>query len=164
MPLKTDAYYKTIAEQALRQTGIIEPPVEVESVAAHLGIPVRTAHLPAFFSGATVNVDGMPAIILNEAAGEPSRARTLAHLLGHVLLVLDDPAVGYPRNASASHHDADVVAEELIMPAGMVVEQAAKWFNDYRYLARLFGVAEQEMIVKMRALGLLKAQGIVWDY
>lgn len=164
MPLKTDAYFKTIAEEALRQTGITEPPVQVESVAAHLGIPVRLAHLPAFFSGATVNEDGMPVILLNEAAGEITRSRTLAHLLGHVLIVLDNPMAGYPRNISPSHHEADVIAEELILPAWMVVEQAAKWFNDYRYLARLFGVGEPEMMEKMHALGLLKAQGIVWDY
>lgn len=164
MPLKTDAYFKTIAETALRQTGITEPPVEVEAVAARLGVPLRLARMPAFFNGALVNEDGMPIILLNDAYEEMSRQRTLAHLVAHVLLVLDDPSGGYPRNTVAHHHEADVVAGELIMPAWMVVEQSAKWFNDYRYLARLFGVSEGEMTARMQALGLLKAHGIAWDY
>lgn len=163
MPLKTDAYFKTIAETALRQTGITEPPVQVEAVAAHLGIPVRLVRMPLFFHGATVNEDGMPVVVLNSEFDELSRARTLAHLIAHVLLVMDDPSATYPRDAGV-HHEADVVAGELIMPAWMVVEQSAKWFNDYRYLARLFGVSEADMTRKMEALGLLKAHGIAWDY
>lgn len=164
MPLKSDAYYKTIAETALRQTGITEPPVQVEAVAACLGIPVRFAEMPAFFHGATVNQDGMPVILLNSAFRDVSHQRTLAHLVAHVLLLLDDPSTGYPRNAEPRHHEAEVVADELVTPAWMVVEQSAKWFNDYRYLARLFGVSEDEMTARMQVLGLLKAHGIAWDY
>ena len=163
MPLKTDAYFKTIAETALRQTGIAEPPVQVEAVAAHLGVPVRLVNMPAFFYGATVSEDGMPVIILNSRFDEVSRERTLAHLVAHVLLIMQDASASYPRDTDV-HHEADVVAEELIMPAWMVVEQSAKWFNDYRYLARLFGVSEGEMTARMEALGLLKTHGIPWDY
>ena len=163
MPLKTDAYFKTIAEKALRQTGITEPPVQVEAVAAHLGIPVRLLSMPAFFQGATMSEDGMPVVVLNSTFDEVSRERTLAHLIAHVLLLIDDPSASYPRDTQV-HHEADVVAEELIMPAWMLVEQSAKWFNDFRYLARLFGVTEAEMTARMHALGLLKAHGIVWDY
>lgn len=164
MSLKTDAYYRTIADEALRQTGIAEPPIAVEEVAGRLGIPVRLVHLPAFFSGATVNEDGMPVLVLNAALDELGRRRHLAHLLGHVLAVLADPEAGYPRNSRPDHHEADVIADELILPSWIVVEQAAKWFNDYRYLARLFGVTEAEMLEKMRELGLMKAHGLVWDY
>lgn len=164
MSLKTDAYYRTIADQAIRQTGIAEPPVAVDEVAASLGIPVKLVHLPAFFSGATVNEDGMPVLVLNAALEELSRRRYLAHLLGHVLLVLDNPQVGYPRGANPNHREADIVAEELVLPSWMVVEQAAKWFNDHRYLARLFGVSENEMLAKMRELGLMRSRGVVWDY
>ena len=164
MSLKTDAYYRTIADQALRQTGIAEPPVAIDQVAVALGIPVRLVHLPAFFSGATVNEDGMPVLVVNAALEDLGRRRYLAHLLGRVLLVVDNPQLGYPRGARPDHREADVVAEELILPSWMVVEQAAKWFNDYRYLARLFGVRESEMLAKMRELGLMRARGVVWDY
>jgi hypothetical protein len=50
------------------------------------------------------------------------------------------------------------------MPDYMVREQALKWFNDYRYLARLFGVSEHAMTKRMRDMGLLKAHGLAWDY
>lgn len=120
--------------------------------------------MPAFFHGATVNQDGMPVILLNSTFRDVSHQRTLAHLVAHVLLLLDDPSAGYPRNAEPRHHEADVVADELVTPAWMVVEQSAKWFNDYRYLARLFGVSEDEMTARMQVLGLLKAHGIAWDY
>jgi hypothetical protein len=38
------------------------------------------------------------------------------------------------------------------------------WFNDYRYLSRLFGVPEGTMLERMRELHLVKNQGIMWDY
>jgi Zn-dependent peptidase ImmA (M78 family) len=164
LSLKTDAYYKTIADQALRQTGITEPPVTVEAVAGHMGIPVRLIQMPAFFSGATINEDGMPVLVLNEALEEIGSRRHLAHLLAHVLIVLDSPEAGYPRNSTLSHREADVVADELILPSWMVVEQATKWFNDHRYLARLFGVTENDMMAKMRELGLMRARSVAWDY
>jgi len=164
LSLRTDTYYRTIADEALRQTGIAEPPVAVEAVAGRLGIPVRLVHLPAFFSGAVLNEDGMPVIVLNSALEESARRRYLAHLLGHVLVVLDEPEAGYPRNSGLPHREADVVAEEIVLPSWMVVEQATKWFNDHRYLARLFGVNENDMMAKMRELGLMRARGVVWDY
>ena len=164
MSLKTDAYYRTVADEALRNTGIVEPPITMEAVAMRLGVPVRLVHLPAFFSGAAINEDGMPVLLLNSALEEAGRRRHLAHLLGHVLAVLDDSQATYPREGRLDHHEADVIASELILPSWMVVEQAAKWFNDHRYLARLFGVTEAEMLSKMRELGLVKSRGLVWDY
>lgn len=164
LALTTDAYFRTIAADALRKTGVVEPPVAVDEVAAVLGIPVKLIHLPAFFSGAAVNEEGMPLLVINAALGEAGRRRYLAHLLGHVLLVLDDPRIGYPRDSSSYHREADVVAEELVLPSRMVVEQAQKWFNDHRYLARLFGVTESEMLLKMKELGLMRARGAAWDY
>ena len=47
----------------------------------------------------------------------------------------------------------------------MVAEQARLWFNDFRYLARLFGVSEEQMLERMREMGLINGpQGVVWDY
>ena len=164
MSLKTDAYYRTVADEALRHTGVVEPPIAMEVVARRLGLPVRLVHLPAFFSAAAINEDGMPVLVVNSALEEAGRRRHLAHLLGHVLAVLDDPQATYPRDGRLDHHEADVIASELILPSWIVVEQAAKWFNDQRYLARLFGVTEAEMLSKMRELGLVKSRGLVWDY
>jgi len=162
--LKTDAYFRRIAEDALRAAGIEEPPVEIERLAEHYGIPVRPVSFPAFFTSAIVYEDGLPVMLVNAEKDERRRREALAHMLGHVLVVLDDPQAGYPRNVTADHSDADVVGDELILPEYLVRDQAAKWFNDHRYLARLFAVDEKRMMNKMLELGIIKQRGILWDY
>ena len=162
--LKTDAYYRTIAADALERISIPEPPVPVDVLVTAFGIPIRAVSLPAFFTAATVYEDGLPVMVLNWARPEPERRRALAHMLGHVLLVLADGGNSYPR-AAGPHLEADVVAREIMLPGPMVVDQARLWFNDHRYLARLFGVEEAEMVERMRQLGLVKSAATpVWDY
>jgi len=161
--LRTEAFYRTIATDTLERMGVFEPPVPIEDVAAHLGVPVRMLTLPSFFGGSIVYEDGLPVVLLNSARDEGVRRRSLAHLVGHVLLVLSD-AEGYPRDTASEHTSADAVARELMMPNFMVLDQARKWFNDYRYLARLFGVAENEMMDKMLEMGIIQQRGIHWEY
>lgn len=150
--------------KALAELGPIEPPVPIERLAEYYAIPVRQVQMPLFFHGATINEDGMPVIVVNSVRDEYVRRSTLAHLLGHVLILLADSDYRYPRNYQLEHPEADLVAEELMVPAALVHDQAQKWFNDHRYLARLFGVSEQEMLERMRDLGIIKSQGIMWDY
>ena len=50
------------------------------------------------------------------------------------------------------------------MPASIVTEQAHMWFNDFRYLSRLFGVTEGVMLERLRELHLIRNQGVLWDY
>jgi hypothetical protein len=161
--LRTEAYYRSVAEQALGRLGVTEPPVPIGDLVATLCIPVRPVNLPAFFTAATIYEDGLPVMVVNYARPEIERRRALAHMLGHVLLLLEDPADTFPR-ANSDHKDADLVARELITPARMVAEQARLWFNDYRYLARLFGVTEGLMLERMREMGLIKNQNVMWDY
>lgn len=163
--LRTDSYFRTLAQDALRQVGdTIEPPVPVEALAEQYGIPVRHVPMPTFFHGACINEDGLPVIIINSNKDDYVRRSTLAHIVGHVLIVLDDPEYRYPRNTMLEHPEADIIAEELMTPTSLVIDQAQKWFNDHRYLARLFGVSEEEMLERMRDLGIIQARGIVWDY
>jgi Zn-dependent peptidase ImmA (M78 family) len=84
-------------------------------------------------------------------------------MLAHVLLLLADEDEAFPRQSS-DHGAADKLAHELIMPSEIVVEQSGMWFNDYRYLARLFAVSEGAMLDRMRELSLVKKQGIIWDF
>jgi Zn-dependent peptidase ImmA (M78 family) len=162
--LRTEAYYRTIATDALARLGPGEPPVPIDALVETLGIPIRAVNLPAFFTGATVYEDGLPVMIVNWARPEFERRRALAHMLGHVLLVLHGDGNTYPR-AGGPHAEADLVANELMMPTAMVIDQARLWFNDHRYLSRLFGVEETEMVERMRELGLIKGPlGVVWDY
>lgn len=162
MKLRTDAYFRDVASRALSGIGASEPPVPVEQVVASLCIPVRSVSLPPFFTAATVYEDGLPVMIINALRPEIERRRAMAHMLGHVLLVLADEGDTYPR-ADTDHSAADMVAKELIMPAAMVVEQSRMWFNDSRYLARLFGVNESEMFQRMREMHLVRSQGGAWD-
>jgi Zn-dependent peptidase ImmA (M78 family) len=121
-------------------------------------------NLPAFFTAATVYEDGLPVMVLNWAKPEPERRRALAHMLGHVLLVLADAECCYPRDVGR-HEEADLVARELLLPGRLVTEQARLWFNDHRYLARLFGVTEVEMVERMRELGLVRGPApVAWEY
>jgi Zn-dependent peptidase ImmA (M78 family) len=101
---------------------------------------------------------------VNSAIPLEIRRNALAHMLSHILLRLSDPHAVYPRETQDPHREADVMAGQFVLPDGMVIEQARKWFNDYRYLARLFGVSESDMMEKMRELGLIKSRGVVWDY
>lgn len=163
MKLKTEAYFRRLAEDALALVGVTEPPVPIDDVVASLCIPLRTVNLPQFFTAATIYEDGLPVMMVNATRPEMQRRFALAHMLGHVLMVLDDGSLTYPRN-DPDHSDAEKIAIELIMPTVLVTEQARIWFNDYRYLARLFGVTEAQMLDRMRELHLIKNQGVMWDF
>jgi Zn-dependent peptidase ImmA (M78 family) len=164
MSLRTDAYYRDVAAGALERVGCAEPPIPIDEIVASLGIPVRPVNLPQFFTSAAVYEDGLPVFIVNWAKSEQERRLAIAHMLGHVLLVLAGEGNTYPRE-SGDHRDADLVARELMLPAAMVIDQARLWFNDYRYLARLFGVGEEQMLERMRDMGMIKGpQGVMWDY
>lgn len=164
MSLHSDAYYRTLAEDAVRKTGIEEPPVPIDDVAASMGVPVTRLELPLWFTAALIYEDGMPAVLLNTTKEPATQRAGLGHVLGHLLILLGDAGENYPKNSVFDHHEADVIAEELEIPEFMVRDQAQKWFNDYRYLARLFGVTEKRMLDRMQQMGIIKNRGIIWDY
>jgi hypothetical protein len=156
VPLKSDSHYRELVGSTLRDAGVAEPPVDLAPVLSRLGLPVVTAPLPAWFKGALVYEDGMPVLLLNEAASEETRRDAIAHMVSHLLVRIEDPDVPYPRS-HPDHRLADAMRDEFRMPGYLVVEQASRWFNDYRYLARLFAVSEGEMLSRMREL-------VFWNY
>lgn len=159
-----EAYYRALGERAVHAAGITEPPVSPNEIARHLGVPVLAAELPMWCTGALISEDGMPLILINGAREPYTQNTGVAHFLGHLLVLLDDPMAGYPGAAQPAHTAADVVGDELELPGFMVRDQAQKWFNDHRYLAGLFGVTEKRMFARMQALGLVRSRGITWDY
>jgi Zn-dependent peptidase ImmA (M78 family) len=161
--LRTEQYYRQVAADAIASIGVTEPPVPIADVIESLCIPIRPVNLPVFFTAATIYEDGLPVMVVNFARPEIERRRALAHMTGHVLLLLASTENAFPR-WNVDHHEADLVARELMMPTSMVIDQARTWFNDFRYLSRLFGVTEGVMLERMRELGLVKNQGVVWDY
>lgn len=164
MSLRTEAYYRGVAAEALARIDCDEPPVPIDDLIAVLGIPVRPVNLPDFFMAALVYEDGLPVMVINWSKPEYERRRALAHMLGHALLVMHGDGESFPRD-QGDHRGADLVARELMLPMQMVIDQARLWFNDFRYLARMFGVEEEQMLERMREMGLLRgSQGVVWDY
>jgi Zn-dependent peptidase ImmA (M78 family) len=156
-------YYLELVDRTLAEAGVTEPPVDLVPVASRLGLPVLPVQLPRSFRGALVYEDGMPMALLNVAVAEQARRDTLAHLVAHVLMRIDQPHIPYPRQ-DPDHGLADAMAEEFCLPQSLVKAEAGRWFNDYRYLARLFAVSEGEMLSRMRELGLVKHSGSMWDY
>jgi hypothetical protein len=75
VPLRTDAYYRDLAQEALRKANVMEPPVTVEDVAVALGVPILCVDFPSWFSGAIVYEEGLPLILLNRAIDEVGRPR-----------------------------------------------------------------------------------------
>jgi hypothetical protein len=163
LPLNSDMYYRELVERTLREAGVVEPPVDIGPVAARIGLPVVTARMPAWFKGALVYEDGMPVALVNAGSMEQVRRDALAHMVSHLLVRMEDPDVPYPR-AHPDHRLADAMAVEFRTPKYLVTDQASRWFNDYRYLARLFAVSEGEMLSRMRELGLVKRTGVAWDF
>jgi hypothetical protein len=153
-----------LVESELRAAGFAEPPVSIEAVAAHLGVPVREAALPLWFTAALIYEEGLPAILVNSARPAAVRRAGLGHVLGHMLIVLDDSKARYPRDSEPEHAAADFISAEMETPEFMVRDQAQKWFNDYRYVAGLFAVTELRMFEAMRDLGIIKSKGVIWEY
>jgi Zn-dependent peptidase ImmA (M78 family) len=164
VPAREDAYYRGLVETELRALGLSEPPVSVDAVAEHMGVPVRQLELPPWFTAAIVYEDGLPAVLMNARKDPGSQRHALGHVLGHLLVLLNDLSANYPKDTLAVHEDAELIAREFETPAYMVRDQAQKWFNDYRYLAGLFGVSENAMFERMRDLGLIQSRGVLWDY
>lgn len=164
METNREAYFRGLGERAILDAGITEPPIAPSEIARHLGVPIISATLPSWSVGALVAEDGMPAILINTRSEPFAQRAGIAHFLGHLIVLIDDPGATYPRNREVVHEAANAVADELELPGFMVRDQALKWFNDYRYLAGLFAVTEKRMVARMQALGLMQKRGVVWDY
>lgn len=164
MPLRTDSYYRQLVNDQLKKSGVDDPPVSLDDFADRFGVPLLAVSFPSWFTGAIVIEDGMPVILLNTASSGEGRRDALGHMLAHILMRIDDPDTPYPRGENPDHRVAELMSDEFVMPTYLVSDQARKWFNDYRYLARLFGVSETDMLEKMRDMGLIKSRGMIWDY
>jgi Zn-dependent peptidase ImmA (M78 family) len=164
VPARNDAYFQGLVENELRSLGYTEPPVSIDAVADHLGVPVFSYELPPWFTAALIYEDGLPVVLMNARKDPGVRRRAIGHLIGHLLILMNDMSANYPRDSQAKHVEAEMMADEFETPAYMVRDQAQKWFNDYGYLAGLFGVTEDKMFERMRDLGLIKSHGVLWDY
>ena len=149
-----------IAVIARHQTGW---PVSVDPIAKDLGIPVKRLSLGSAVSGQLVRdpkrggVSGF-VIYLNSDLPEVRQKFTLAHELAHYVLhrdliengVVDDTMY---RSDLSSHLEvqANQMAADIIMPVRLV-RRALQSENDPRKLAKMFGVSEQAMKIRLSAM------------
>jgi len=152
----TDAYYRKQADELLLDSGVSEPPVDVVAIAKKLGIEIMELSLPSWFFGVLMRVEGDPYIVLNKAMPEHRKRFTLGHEIAHYRLHGEQFA--YMKNCKRDyfHREADVFAAELCMPTYLVRQEAKRWFNDYHYLAQIFGVSETAMVRRLQELGLIR--------
>lgn len=156
MALVTYVQYRQQAEALAKEFGYMEPPVDVRAIAEGLGIEIIEMTLPSWFFGVLVNIKDEFYISLNKGMPEHRKNFTIAHEIAHHEMHGEELA--YMKNAKREyfHREADVFAAELCMPTEMVRAEAAKWFNDYRFLAGQFGVSETAMVRKLQELQILR--------
>jgi Zn-dependent peptidase ImmA (M78 family) len=151
MTLSNDSIERK-ALQLLRRAGVLEPPVDVEKVAAHLNLRVERSDLGTDCSGILVRVSENAAVIGVNRDHHKNRQRfTIAHEIAH--FELHDGATyvdsGYRVNfrdlesgsgTKREEIDANAFAAALLMPRQWVIDEFRK---------RPFDLAEQDDLAAM---------------
>lgn len=165
------------AELLVANLGITRPPVNVASVAEHLGISVVTMRLDDGVSGLLISKPGMTCIATQETESPQRQRFSIAHELGHYCLGHQfEPGehVHVDRGHLISHRnqqssmgtnlkeiEANQFAASLLMPAVLVRQCIDELGTDYIYdghiteLADKFKVSEQAMTIRLSALGIV---------
>lgn len=162
--LYTYWYIRKQADELLEKLKVEGPPVDVKLIAQKLGIEVVEMTLPTWFFGTLLNIKGSYYIVVNRLMPETRKKFTLAHEIAHY--ALHGEQLCYMKNCKRDyyHREADAFAAELCMPSVMVKREARNWFNDYKFLARIFEVGEVAMVRKMQELGLIKGTDYTWVF
>ena len=155
----------------------VKPPVDLERVAAKLGLRIACAELGADVSGVLIS-KGDSSDILVEASHHPNRRRfTIAHEIGHFVLqhqfqpgehvhVDRGHRITLRNSRSSTGEDAMEIeanqfAAALLMPSKLIAAQIKKLGVtsplDYHItlLADQFEVSEQAMTIRLSTLGYL---------
>jgi Zn-dependent peptidase ImmA (M78 family) len=149
------ADYDRAQKEALRlleALGYRVPPISPLDVAAHLGLSVKEAVLPAEYKNVSGFVDILEKqIVVNKEDGINRRVFTIAHEIGHYLLHKDiisaDPLRYTVLFRDAALTDRDVMEKEANYFAAnlLVPESMLSLYGDMSagLLAGLFGVSQQ---------------------
>lgn len=163
----------------LKDTLSVNPPVDVEYIAQHLGINLLFEELESNVSGFLVVKEKKTSIVVNDSHHENRKRFTIAHELGHYVLhakngdqLFIDKQV-YHRNAASSvgvvtqEIEANRFAAQLLMPRPMVkkaVEAMEHETGDeidlsddfsISKLARIFIVSEQALTIRLADLEII---------
>ncbi|MBL9170653.1 MAG: ImmA/IrrE family metallo-endopeptidase [Verrucomicrobiales bacterium] len=161
------------ASELLQQCGVVAAPVDVEKIAAELGIAVRRTPTDDDISGFLLHQTDSEVVIGVNTLHHPNRQRfTIAHELGHYVLHqydevhVDRAVVRLRSGESSSGENPDEVeanrfAAELLMPENFIRLELSKMtfvdFSDERRMqqfAKQFGVSVQAMSRRIVDLGI----------
>jgi len=164
MPIYTHLYLKEQANALLEKFNITEPPVDVRAVAEKLGVEIIEMSNDTWFYGMLTKYGEDFYIVVNKMMPETRKRFAIAHEIGHYQLHDHDLSYQRKQDKDYQHQEADVFALELCIPAGLLKREAHKWFNDHRYLAKLFNVSEPLMVKRMEELNLIAKGKHNWEY
>jgi Zn-dependent peptidase ImmA (M78 family) len=172
-------FIQTNVTQLLRDGGILEAPVDVESIARNLGIVVKKTPTDDDISGFLWMSANSQAIIGVNMLHHPNRQRfTIGHEIGHFILhefdeVHVDRAVVRRRDGSSSRGEdideieANTFAANLLMPVEFLERDLIRFtifdlHDDKRItqLAKRYQVSVQAMTNRLVRLGLFSES--VW--
>jgi Zn-dependent peptidase ImmA (M78 family) len=162
--LYTHWYLRKQAGKLIEESGADSPPINLAGIAGKLGIEIIEMTLPTWFFGTLLNIQGSYYIVVNRLMPETRKRFTLAHEIAHY--ALHEDKLCYMKNCKRDyfHREADAFAAELCMPSEMVKKEARAWFNDYKFLARIFNVSEVAMVRKMQEIGLIQGSDYAWVF
>ena len=166
---------KARAQELLRTSGIAKPPVEVEQIAAALGVEVVVEPLEETVSGLLVVRKSRATIGINELHHPHRRRFSIAHELGHYTLhryvsnVFVDSTLTFYRDEKSADGvyrqeiEANSFAAELLMPEDFIryhLERHKIDLHDEQAVERLardFGVSMQALTIRLVNLRLVSA-------
>jgi Zn-dependent peptidase ImmA (M78 family)/DNA-binding XRE family transcriptional regulator len=151
------------AQELVAAAGVKTPPVDVERLAAKCGVRVLEWDFGDEVSGLLLALDSGPVIGFNRRQVRGRQRFTVAHELGHYLLVHHDnfhidlaSATAHGEAANYSWRDeraANDFAAEVLMPTGMILA-AARESTSASLLAQRFDVSREAMSYRLINLGL----------
>ena len=139
------------------------PPVNLEAIAAKLGIKIRFDPVPDECSGVALRLATEKIIAVNSRHSYRRQRFTIAHELGHLLLhdaerFVDSPiVVGYRTRVTDSmpeESEANIFAAEILMPERAIRREVAtvrhlSLEEAIHHLAARFEVSEQAMTIRL---------------
>lgn len=158
----------------LNSTGSHSAPVNVESIAKHLNLPIEYVESGGEISGCLIRKGNRVAIGVNSSHSENRRRFTIAHEIGHYLLHEEAPLfldklptyrVHFRDNESSlatnpNEIEANNFAAELLMPAGLLQRELRGSFDitedTISDLATQFGVSTTALTYRLMNLGIIQ--------
>lgn len=166
---------ETLAVDILRESGVSEPPVDVESIAERQGLLIDFQPLQSDLSGFLFHDEQHAVIGVNSSHPTVRQRFTIAHELGHFLLHQSDPLhvdravqAKFRNELSKQGTDLDEIeanlfAAELLMPRIMIAQDLHQndvvdilddhFFNE---LAQRYNVSTQALLLRLMNLGYIE--------